>query len=83
MRIFVVQGSTGEYSDRTDWVVCAYKSEAAAKEHVMKAEKRAKEIFAVSQGHIWQPEPSLNEFDPGMIMDYTGTFYTYTVTDLK
>jgi hypothetical protein len=72
-------GSTGEYSDRSEWAVMAYLDEAAAQAHVVNAERRAKEIFALRTG--WQmPEGAKNEFDPHMSMDYTGTsYFIYTV----
>lgn len=77
--VFVVMGSTGEYSDRLEWAVMAYLDEAAAQEHVINAERRAKEIFALRKG--WRmPEGVKNEFDLNMDMDYTGTsYFIYTV----
>ena len=38
MKIWIVQGSTGEYSDRTEWAVCAYKSEGKAQARVLELE---------------------------------------------
>lgn len=37
MEIYVVVGTTGEYSDRTEWMVCAYRDEQLAKDHVVAA----------------------------------------------
>ena len=77
--IYVVMGSTGEYSDRTEWAVIAYHDETAAQEHVVNAERRAKEIYATRENH-YRAEKGINEFDTDMSMDYTGTFYfIYTV----
>lgn len=37
--IYLVQGNCGEYSDYREWVVCAYRSEAMAREHATKAKE--------------------------------------------
>jgi hypothetical protein len=39
MKIYVVTGTQGEYSDRSDWNVCAVRTEERAKELVSKLEK--------------------------------------------
>jgi len=38
MIIYVVQGCCGEYSDRVEWLVCAYAEEHLAKTHVKAAD---------------------------------------------
>lgn len=38
-KLYVITGSNGEYSDRTDWNICAFRSEETAKEFVDKLEK--------------------------------------------
>ncbi len=78
MKIYIVEGTTGEHSDRTDWVVCAYKSKKRAEDHVRKAMLRAKEIEQTRENRYSVPV-GINEFDKHMRMDYTGTEY-YTVT---
>lgn len=83
--IYVVEGSTGEYSDNRNWAVCAYRDEDEAKAHVERAERRAAEIFATCAGDYWawrskmfrDEERPMNEHDPAMDLDYTGTHYTY------
>lgn len=72
--LHVVIGSTGEYSDRSEWLVRAFRDEAAAREWAEKAATRAKEIEAV-RGSRYDVDPDSNEFDPHMTMDYTGTSY--------
>lgn len=69
-KIYVVMGSTGEYSDRTEWSVCAYADKALAEQHVQMADACAKE-----QMPYRYDKELVNPFDPGMIMDYTGTYY--------
>ena len=83
--IYVVMGSTGEYSDRTEWSVCYYTNEESAKEHVKAATRRAKEIkFRADEDDIAtclledQTEAKYkNSMDPNMRMYYTGTRYYY------
>ena len=77
--VFVVMGTTGEYSDRNEWAVMAYLDESAAQKHVVNADRRAKEIFATCADR-YSVERGANEFDPDMRMDYTGTsYFIYTV----
>ena len=80
-KIYVVFGSTGEYSDRSEWMVKAFTSLEQAKELVVNAERRAKEIFVV-RGSSYSSVKGLNEFDPNMGMDYTGTQYYYDTVEL-
>ena len=76
MKIYVVTGRTGEYSDRREWFVKAFVSESRAAELVTLADKRAAEL-AATNWRSWDddfPKYS-NEHDPDMDMDYTGTSY--------
>ena len=81
MKIYIVNGTTGEYSDRNDWVVCAYKDKALADAHVHDAMLRAKEIEKSDYRH--DNDRNKNEFDPNMRIDYTGTEYYVVETELK
>lgn len=45
MLIWVLQGSTGEYSDRTDWIVRAYSDEEKANSDCSKANDEAHKCF--------------------------------------
>lgn len=77
-KIYVVYGSTGEYSDRGEWTVAAYSDEAHAKQHVEAATKRANEIEVLCGGaRHFDPDRYQNEYDKNMGMDYTGTSYYY------
>lgn len=80
--VYVIQGTTGEYSDRNDWLVCAYHSREKAEEHTRKAMLRAKEIRGVGQFSYNVPQ-GVNEFDPNMQMDYTGTEYTVYEVEIQ
>jgi len=81
-KIFVVIGTTGEYSDRSEWLVLAFRDEEKAKEHVINATRRANEI-QVTRPSQYSVAKELNEFDPNMSMDYTGTSYSYSEVELK
>ncbi len=81
MKIYIVGGTTGAYSDRTDWVVCAYTDSEQAETHVRNAMLRAKEIEK-SRESRYTAVRGINEFDPEMRMDYTGTEYYTVETEL-
>lgn len=87
MKIYIVEGSTGEYSDRRNWNVIAYTNKQEAEDHAFNATKRAKEIFPFRED-FWEynrsefPDRLKNEFDPRMDMDYTGTDYYVTEVEL-
>jgi hypothetical protein len=72
--VYVVMGQTGEYSDMREWPVKAFLDLARAEELVVNALNRAKEIEEErpSEYHVAE---GINEFDPEMKMDYTGTNY--------
>ena len=80
-KIWIVEGTTGVYSDASYWTVCAYKTKEQAEEHARNAMLRGKEIQKQHPGHTyhnWDENRVKNEFDPEMRLDYTGTEY-YTV----
>ena len=82
--IYVVMGTTGEYSDRSEWPVIAFVSEEAAKERIEKATHRAKELEATipSNYEMHVDHFKQNEFDPDMQHKYTGTEYYYLKVEL-
>ncbi|HZF98301.1 MAG TPA: hypothetical protein VEY92_08675 [Pseudoxanthomonas sp.] len=68
--IYVVIGTTGEYSDCREWMVAAYMDKAMAEQHVTLASASA------PKGDVdWQDYEAKNPYDPGMSVDYTGTQY--------
>lgn len=81
MKIYIVCGMTGEYSDSFDWNVCAYTDKNIAEEHARKAMLRGKEIQKSNQRY-YRPKHGENQFDVEMSMDYTGTEYTVNEVDL-
>lgn len=88
-KIYILQGTTGEYSDRTDWIVRAYLDEANA----IGAQMDVTDAFAILRQHMkdnnveyydfWHYEKLDNQtkelyqqvknIDPKFQMDYTGT----------
>lgn len=90
MRIYVVFGQTGEWSDHCTWPVKAFKHLDNAKELITKATASANEFFqAVESNEVCKYDLSLqdwakvNPYDPKFSMDYTGTSYYYTVVELE
>ena len=80
--VYVVMGYTGEYSDNREWPVCAFFDEEKAKERVVLAGERAREIFSKYKDILWDSEIEPNEYDPHMDMDYTGTSYFYHTVEV-
>lgn len=80
MTIWVVMGTTGEYSDRREWPVRAFKRKKEAEELITAATQKAHEIFVVGPRYRWKTDD--NPFDPHMEMDYTGTSYFYYEVEL-
>lgn len=83
MKIYLVMGTAGEYSNRSDWPVMAYFTEKKAQEHVLRADHRAKELYALYPRYEEHRIPKgSNEFDPQMQTDYSGTSYFIYTTPL-
>lgn len=80
MEIYVVVGTTGEYSDRREWAVKAFSNEDRAKDFVLEATKIAKELFVSKKRYSDDMESPL---DPEIQMDYTGTDYFYYTVNLE
>lgn len=80
-QIFLVEGRTGEYDDRCEWPVCAYKSKKDAEAHMFAANNRALAYKRTASG-LCPPTVSFHDhmgkLDPvGMFDSYTGTSYCY------
>jgi ribosomal protein L6P/L9E len=83
MTIYIVEGSTGEYSDHQEWPVIAYKNEEDAKAHVEQASAFAREIMAGSKSHMYNDiRDAKNPYDVNMRIDYTGVNYRYYSIEL-
>lgn len=87
MKLYLIMGATSAYEDYSEWVVCAMTDEKLAKEYTEKAGKRASEIFSDMEKIGWyncdrEKMCKTNEFDNKMQMDYTGTKYFLTKTEV-
>lgn len=87
-KVYLVVGSTGEYSDHTQWTVCAYGDAEQAELHVAALRKAVEGL----KGH-WRHEDEEDEgevkaeairrtLDPSCDVDCTGVFYEVHEVDL-
>lgn len=85
-KIWMVGGTTGEYGDRTKWVVDAWRSEAEAQARVKFLTDKMQEL-GVDYRAEWdarrKAEDAMREFDPAFSNDYTGTSYYICELELK
>ena len=90
MKIYMVQGSAGEYEDYRTWLVKAFVSEKSAQDYSQKcaAEFRRIETEAKEKGtffYDWEYEKyniSPNIYDPKMDMGYSGAQYDVVECEL-
>ena len=90
MKIYVVFGHCGEYSDHTRWPVRAYRTEERAQEECIDLIKKAKELTApktVTYGgdeftQYYDRGSEKSDWDPDFRTDYTGTEYDYEEVEL-
>lgn len=82
MTIYVIRGTTGEYSDRTEWAVKAFKDKTKTLKCIIELEREAKRIQFERGSEYRLPDDYNNPLDPKMIMDYTGTSYFYDEVEL-
>jgi len=82
MNVFIVYGTTGEYSDRSEWAVCAYPKREDADKHADQAK-----LWDHKNGREWASLPydkrEKNPYDPEYTRDYTGTDYYVLECELK
>lgn len=86
MLIYVVFGATGEYSDRREYAICAYRDQFLAQQHIERATIRANYILVESEKANSEYEYRRNatsEYDLNIAeMDYTGTRYFYSTIEV-
>lgn len=80
--IYVVQGSTGEYSDRINWLVKAFRTEERARQFIRLLEYTRKQYtveyfsrYNSGQSKWESMEKAMTAIDPFYQEDYTGTYY--------
>lgn len=94
--IYIVEGSTGAYSDTYSWLVKAFTSKVKAVELAIDLNNAAKGLFdaldeaGISFYYMNDPENSyiIDRFpelknDKDFSMDYTGTFYRVLTCELE
>lgn len=88
-KVFIVSGTTGQWSDSYSWNVAAYYTRKPAEAHAAAARQKADEIQdaietaeAAEEGDYDFKRPE-NPYDPWMSMDYTGTWYGVEEVELR
>jgi len=76
-KIYVVFGTTGEYSDRSEWMVKAFHTEKEADDLAATCNKEAAAVFVESDGitAMCAIKDDGIPHDPACQWDYTGTDY--------
>lgn len=82
-KIYIVFGTAGEYSDRYEWPIIAYRERKDAEKHVINATERARELYAMYRDDYYSIPQGANQFDPDMSVSYAGTGYYFSEVDLK
>ena len=85
MRIYVVMGTAGEYSDREEWPVIAYSDRSRAKEHVIKATQYIKNHIATCEKSYHEDKcrrAIRSPLDPKAQIDYAGCGYFFYAVEL-
>ena len=92
--IYILQGTSGNYEERYEWIVCAYQDRAAATAHTKKAQCRACRIECACKlwrelrlgtarerttfFDDWGNFVGENSYDPNMIIGFTPIRYFVT-----
>lgn len=81
-KVYVVMGSTGEYSDRNEWPVKAFLNKDKALQLEHNALMSAHDIQKKRKDKYDDVDPGVNPYDPNMRMSCTGTDYYIMEVDL-
>lgn len=82
--VYVVMGSTGEYSDRSEWIVCAFKDVVKAESLVQACNTRADQWVAKRKDEYdAMPKNWMAGYDTVGYMSYTGSHYWYEEVDCE
>ena len=73
--IWVVHGSTGEYSDRYEWSVKAFVDEESAKNYVLFLTRERQKLPTQDWDTRGEVERLMRAIDPCFSEDYTGTHW--------
>lgn len=71
-KVYVVMGTSGEYSDRNEWPVIAYFDKEKAEQHIKNATQEANKIFQNKPiiKNKYCPQKGVNKYDLEMTWDY-------------
>ena len=87
MKVYIVEGQTGEYSDYRNWPVKAFQDEQKAKAFTETLNAKAQALGIATTGCHWAESqkivPQMQELDPGVSIDYTGVSYSFYELDLE
>lgn len=76
-RIYIVQGSCGQYDDYSEWQVAAYTTEAQANKHRDLAKQCSDDFGCTHRGE------AANEYDEQWRTDFGGTSYEVFPLELR
>jgi hypothetical protein len=84
VKVYIVQGSCGEYSDRREWSIKVYADQKRAEQHVLNAEKWSQEWYVTRPDYFERDlEKPESPYDPFFQHDYTGTRYWLDEVDAE
>lgn len=73
--VYVVYGTTGEYSDRQEWTVKAFVNEERAKRFAGACQDEVTRLKALYGDELRWNKADIHKYDPQFKWDYTGTDY--------
>lgn len=80
-QVWLLVGSTGEYSDHQEWFVGYYTKEEDARARVEFLSAKARQLYVSEDNLItdWRSREKnvqeMRKYDPGFVCDYTGSNY--------
>lgn len=82
--IWVVIGTTGEYSDRSEWLTKAFRSEESAKDYVLFLTKERQKLGTRSWNYEEREKVGkvMKAFDHNYSEDYSGTEWYVSSVEL-
>jgi hypothetical protein len=88
MKIYVVEGCTGEYDDYCNWPVKAFREEDNAKAFEAALNNKAKELGISTKGTSWDKKgqaivAEMQKLDARVSVDYTGVQYSFYELELE
>lgn len=82
-KVWVVIGTTGEYSDRCEWYVCGYTDKEKATEHADQATLWAVRNKDRLRETRYDESPLKSPYDEDIVCDYTGTDYYVAEVEMR